>query len=107
LLNFCQQHDIQLEAWSPLKRGELLDDPVLIELSKKYGKNTAQIVLRWDLQKGIIVIPKSVHKERIRSNADIFDFELSEEDIKKIDLLDNNGRTGAHPDSFLEYFEKK
>jgi len=107
LLDFCQQHNIQLEAWSPLKRGALLNHPVLAELSRKYGKNTAQVILRWDLQKGVVTIPKSVHKERITSNADIFDFELSEEDLKKIDNLDSNGRTGAHPDYSLNYFEEK
>lgn len=107
LLDFCVQNKIQYEAWSPLKRGGLFDDPVLKELAEKYNKNIAQIVIRWDLQKGVVTIPKSSKKERIISNADIFDFELSDEDIKRIDALDKNDRTGAHPDHFMEYFANK
>ncbi|MDR2121727.1 MAG: aldo/keto reductase [Flavobacteriaceae bacterium] len=107
LLDFCKQNTIRYEAWSPLKRGELFNDPVLLELAGKYHKNVAQIIIRWDLQKGVITIPKSTKKERIISNADIFDFNLSEEDMQKIDALNTNDRTGAHPDHFLEYFAKK
>lgn len=67
-------------------------------LAAKYGQNPVQIVLRWDIQKGVVTIPKSVTSERIISNADIFDFELSDEDMAKIDKLDKNGRIGGHPD---------
>lgn len=107
LLDFCKKNQIQYEAWSPLKRGALFNDPLLLELAHKYNKNVAQIIIRWDLQKGVVTIPKSTKKERIISNADVFDFHLSDEDVKKIDSLDSNDRTGAHPDHFLEYFAKK
>ncbi|WP_128331068.1 aldo/keto reductase [Apibacter sp. HY039] len=107
LLNFCSQNGIQAEAWSPLKRGGLFNNPLLKELAEKYSKNIAQIIIRWDLQKGVITIPKSTKNERIVSNADVFDFQLSDEDVQKIDALDTNDRTGAHPDHFMEYFAKK
>jgi methylglyoxal/glyoxal reductase len=100
LFDFCRAHDIVYEAWSPIMRGAVNDIPLFRELSEKYKKTPVQIVLRWDLQKGIVTIPKSVHKDRIKSNADIFDFELSAEDIQRIDALDKNKRFGAHPDTF-------
>ncbi len=100
LIDFCQSHNIVYEAWSPIMRGKVNEIPLFNELSKKYSKTPVQVVLRWDLQKGIVTIPKSVHKERIQSNADIFDFELSDEDIRRIDTLDKNERFGAHPDTF-------
>ncbi len=99
LLDFCKQHNIQYEAWSPLMQGKIFSIAVLKELAEKYGKNVAQIVLRWDLQKGVITIPKSTHKERIEANADIFDFQISEEDMAKIDALDRNERIGPNPDT--------
>jgi len=100
LQDFCRLHNIWYEAWSPMMRGEITKVPLMNQLAKKYGKTEAQIVLRWDLQKGIITIPKSVHKERIEENAKIFDFELSADDIQKIDSLDRDKRFGAHPDTF-------
>lgn len=100
LLSFCQTNNIQLEAWSPLARGRFFDDPILQELAKKYGKTPAQIILRWDLQTGVVTIPKSVHEHRIIENANIFDFELSNEDILKIDSLNKNERVGSDPDNF-------
>ncbi|MED4400391.1 aldo/keto reductase [Metabacillus fastidiosus] len=100
LLSFCQNNNIQLEAWSPLARGRFFDDPILIELSQKYEKTAAQIILRWDLQTGVVTIPKSVHEHRIIENANIFDFELSNEDIAKIDSLNQNERVGSDPDNF-------
>ena len=81
-------------------RGKVNDIPLLNKLSEKHQKSPVQIVLRWDLQKGIVTIPKSVHKERIEHNADIFDFELTLEDIDLIDALDKNYHFGAHPDTF-------
>lgn len=104
ILSFCKDHDIQLEAWSPLMRGQVLDNKTILDLSQKHKKSPAQIILRWDLQHGVITIPKSTHKERIAANADIFDFELSEEDMKRMDDLDAEERTGAHPDHFMEHF---
>jgi len=93
-------HQIQCESWSPLMRGKIHDIPLLQALSAKYSKNIVQIVLRWNLQKNVVVIPKSVHSERIELNADIFDFELSSDEVKAIDALDCNTRTGADPDNF-------
>ena len=107
LLDFCMKNKIQYEAWSPLKRGALFNNPLLLEIAKKYNKNVAQIIIRWDLQKGVVTIPKSTNKDRIISNANVFDFHLSDEDIKRIYSLYCNDRTGAHPDHFLEYFAKK
>lgn len=97
---FCRKEGIQLEAWSPLMRGEVMNVPEIVELSKKYGKTPAQIVLRWDLQHGVVTIPKSVREERIRENADLFDFELSAEDMAKLDALNRNHRFGPDPDNF-------
>jgi diketogulonate reductase-like aldo/keto reductase len=100
LLKFCEKKKIQYEAWSPLMKGKVSDIPLLVEIANKYKKNPVQVVLRWNLQKGIVTIPKSVHKERIKSNAEIFDFELSEKDILRIDALNKNERIGADPDNF-------
>ncbi len=100
LLTYCQSRNIQFEAWSPLIKGQVNDIELIKEIGQKYGKTPVQVVLRWDLQKGVITIPKSIHKERIISNATIFDFELSSEDIQAIDTLDKNYRLGAHPDTF-------
>lgn len=99
LRNFCKEKGIQMEAWAPLIRGQL-NIPVLHKLAQKHGKTPAQIILRWDLQNGIVTIPKSVHDTRIRENADIFDFELSSEDMKEIDTLNQNYRWGPNPDNF-------
>jgi diketogulonate reductase-like aldo/keto reductase len=81
-------------------KGEVNTIPLLIEIAKKYGKNPVQVTLRWELQKGIVTIPKSVKKERIAENGNLFDFELTKDEIEKIDALDRNKRTGAHPDTF-------
>ena len=100
LMKFCNDKGIRLEAWSPLMQGRILEIPLIKQLAEKYGKNPVQIVLRWDLQHEVITIPKSVHKDRIISNADIFDFEISDEDMKLIDKLDQNTRIGPDPDNF-------
>lgn len=99
---FCAANGIQVEAWSPLAKGKYFDAPVLKELAEKYEKTPAQIILRWDFQNDIVAIPKSTNKDRQQQNADIFDFELTEEEIKRIDELnlDEKGRTGPHPDEF-------
>lgn len=90
LRRYCKEHNIIPEAWSPLGRGEALENPVLKELSKKYNKSVAQVILRYDVQNGIVTIPKSVKEERICQNADIFDFELLPEDIEMIDSLNRD-----------------
>ncbi|GAA4279288.1 aldo/keto reductase [Aquimarina mytili] len=100
LIDFCRQHHIQYEAWSPMMQGKIFELSILDDLAKKYNKTVAQIVLRWNLQKGVITIPKSVKKERIISNADLFDFNISDEDINYIDALDKNHRNGPDPDNF-------
>lgn len=104
LLAYCQQEGIQLEAWSPLKQGQLLADPTIVEIAEKYGKSPAQVILRWDLQTKVVTIPKSIKEQRIIENATIFDFELSAEDMEKIDGLNKNERVGPNPDDFTVGF---
>jgi 2,5-diketo-D-gluconate reductase A len=100
LREFDRAHGITTEAWSPIARGAVLDDPVVGSLADKYGKTPAQVVIRWHLQLGNVVIPKSVTPERIRQNLDVFDFELADDDIAAISGLDRGGRTGPNPDRF-------
>ena len=100
LVDFCLKNNIRHEAWSPLMQGKVLDLPEIKAIAEKYGKSTAQVILRWDLQKGVITIPKSVHKERIISNAEIFDFSLSDEEVKTLDSLDKGERNGPDPNNF-------
>ncbi|XAH89955.1 aldo/keto reductase [Bacillus paramycoides] len=97
---FCKEQGIQMEAWSPLMQGQLLDNETLQEIAHKYGKTTAQIILRWDLQNEVVTIPKSTKEHRIIANADIFNFELTKEDMEKIDALNENHRVGPDPDNF-------
>ncbi|MDN7242429.1 aldo/keto reductase [Planococcus sp. N028] len=97
---FCKEQDIQVEAWSPLMAGALLDQPVLQEIADKHNKTIAQVILRWDLQNDVVTIPKSIKEHRIIENADIFDFELSEEEVDRIFDLNQNSRCGADPDNF-------
>ncbi|WII39961.1 aldo/keto reductase [Paenibacillus thiaminolyticus] len=100
LRDFTKKHAIQLEAWSPLMQGELLNHPLLKEIADKYGKSIAQVILRWDLQHGVVTIPKSTKEHRIVENASLFDFELSPEDMDRIDGLNENRRIGPDPDNF-------
>lgn len=98
---FCKENDIQVEAWSPLMAGNgLLENDVLKEIAKKYNKTTAQVVLRWDLQSQVITIPKSTNEGRLIENIDIFDFNLSKDDMDKIDSLNKDLRVGPDPDNF-------
>ncbi|WP_134701042.1 aldo/keto reductase [Ammoniphilus sp. YIM 78166] len=98
LHDFCKKHGIQLEAWSPLMQGGLLEDPTLVEIAKKYNKSTAQVIIRWDIQTGVVTIPKSVKPHRIAENADVFDFELTPEDMDQINALNQDKRMFADPD---------
>ena len=103
LRGYHAEHGIATEAWSPIGQGKgLLDDPVLTGLAQKYGKSPAQVVLRWHVQLGNIVFPKSMHAERMRENIDVFDFELAGDDMQKISALDRGtgGRLGPDPDRF-------
>jgi len=99
---YDEEHGIATEAWSPIAKGEALEDPVIGEIAARVGRTPAQIVLRWHIQRGNIVFPKSVTPARIRENFEIFDFELEEDDLELIDELDRGeaGRTGPHPDRF-------
>lgn len=97
---FCKEQGIQMEAWSPLMQGQLLDNETLQAIAEKHGKTTAQVNLRWDLQNGIITIPKSTKEHRIIANADVFNFELTKEDMETIDALNENHRVGPDPDNF-------
>ncbi|MGM7701425.1 aldo/keto reductase [Pseudalkalibacillus sp. Hm43] len=97
---FCDKENILVEAWSPLMHGKLLDHPTLKEIGEKYGKSPAQVILRWDLQHNIITIPKSVNPSRIRENSELFDFILTDDEMKKIDQLNENERFGPDPDNF-------
>ena len=100
LRQYCKEQGIQFEAWSPLMRGQLFDNDVLKEIGKKYNKTPAQVILRWDLQHEVVTIPKSVNEQRIIENASIFDFELTKEEMDRIDALNENKRIGSDPDNF-------
>ncbi|WP_121613048.1 aldo/keto reductase [Mesobacillus foraminis] len=100
LQQYCREHEVQLEAWSPLMQGQLLDNPELQGIANRHGKSVAQVILRWDLQNGVITIPKSIKENRIIENSSIFDFELSSDDMEKIDGLNKNERVGPDPDNF-------
>jgi len=100
---FCEDHNIKVESWSPIGGSagadNILNEPVLKNIGEKYGKSPAQVILRWHIQLGLIVIPKSIHEERIRQNIDIFDFELSEDDMAQIATLETGTRQGPDPDT--------
>jgi len=98
--NYCDENDIYLEAWSPLGGGAVLGDPRLKKIADKYNKSVAQVILRWDLQRDIITIPKSVHEARIVQNADVYDFELSDDDVKEINGFDTEKRSLWYGDFF-------
>jgi methylglyoxal/glyoxal reductase len=101
LLALCRDHNIQVEAWSPLMRaGPLLQDPALVEIAKRHQKSVAQVVLRWDIQSGVVTIPKSAKPARIVENAAIFDFALSAAEMNAIDALERNQRAGPDPFNF-------
>lgn len=103
--DYCREKGIQVEAWGPLMQGKGdLSDPLFVELGKKYKKSPAQIILRWHHQNGVLAIPKSITSSRIRENLDIFDFELTGEDMEKIDGLNRNKRLSADPDTMMNGF---
>jgi 2,5-diketo-D-gluconate reductase A len=100
--SYGREHGIATEAWSPIAQGAVLDDPTITEIALRVGRTPAQVVLRWHLQRGDIVFPKSVTPSRMKENFEIFDFELESDDMEAISALDRGeeGRTGAHPDRF-------
>ncbi len=97
---FCADHQIAVEAWSPLARGHVLSDPVIESIVGRTGKTPAQVVLRWHIERGDIIFPKSVTPDRISENIDIFDFELAGAEVEAISLLNRDERTGPDPDKF-------
>ncbi len=102
LIDFCQSKNIAVQAWSPLggDGAPILKDEIIIKLAEKYNKTPVQIILRWNIQRNVIVLPKSVNKERIASNIQAFDFELTTEDMNTINNLNKNQRVGGDPDNF-------
>jgi 2,5-diketo-D-gluconate reductase A len=97
---FRAEHQIAIEGWSPLGKGGVLEDPTIQSIAARAGNTPAQVVLRWHIQRGDIVFPKSVTPDRIQENIDIFDFELPATDVEDITLLNKNERTGPDPDKF-------
>ncbi|HEY0576160.1 MAG TPA: aldo/keto reductase [Pseudonocardia sp.] len=100
LRKYHKAHGIATEAWSPIAKGEVLGDPVITSLAEKYGRTPAQVVLRWHVQIGNIVFPKTVNPDRMRENINVFDFELAADDVASIESLNTNYRTGPDPDTF-------
>ena len=99
LLDFDEKNGIRHEAWSPLTRGRRLDDPVVTEIARKHERTNAQVILRWDLQLGVVTIPKSIHRERILENSRVFDFQLDPDDMARLLALDEGSRIGPNPDT--------
>ena len=93
LLQFCKNNQIQLEAYSPLTRGERLNHATVITIAQKHDKTAAQILIRWSLQHDLVVIPKSIHEKRIKENSEVFDFQLEEQDMKLLNSLNEDLRT--------------
>ena len=100
LHEYCKANGVQLQAWAPLAKGKIFEDEKLIKLAGKYGKSAGQFVLRWQLQCGVITIPKSIKQDRIISNADIFDFEIDQQDMKAMESFDIGTRIGPNPHDF-------
>ena len=100
LRQFCADKQIAVEAWSPIARGKVLDDPTITAIADGHGKTAAQVVLRWHIQRGDIVFPKSLKPERVRENIDIFDFELTSSEMEAISALNRDERIGPDPDTF-------
>jgi len=99
--DYCAKHEIKVESWSPLGRGNLLEEPTINHIAKKHGKSPAQVLIRWHLQHDLVVIPKSVTPSRIKENAQVFDFSLSLNEMNQIDALNKNERFGSNPDELL------
>lgn len=99
IIEYCTENNIQVVAWGPIMRGKIFSLPLMLDLAEKYNKSIAQITLRWHIQNGVIPIPKSSNEERIKANIDIFDFNLSNEDMKKIDSLNSNEDVSGVPDN--------
>lgn len=103
MIEFNNQHHIVTQAWAPLGRGRIFEEPIIKSLAQKYGKSPAQIILRWHLQNGLSFIPKSAHASRIKENADIYDFELTHDDMLKMDSINKNVRISQEPELVYEF----
>ena len=99
LLMYDLRNGVRHEAWSPLTRARSLDNPIITEIARRCGKTSAQVILRWDIQLGVVTIPKSIHRERILENSKVFDFELAHDDVARISALDTGTRIGPNPDN--------
>ncbi|MBX9958329.1 aldo/keto reductase [Peribacillus simplex] len=99
--DYCAKHEIKVESWSPLGRGNLLEEPTINHIAKKHGKSSAQVLIRWHLQHDLVVIPKSITPSRIKENAQVFDFSLSLNEMNQIDAINKNERFGSNPDELL------
>jgi 2,5-diketo-D-gluconate reductase A len=97
---FDADHEIATEAWSPIAQGKVLTDPTIVRVAERHGRTPSQVTLRWHVQRGDIVFPKSVTRSRVEENFDIFDFALTEDDMREITALDRGERTGPDPDTF-------
>lgn len=97
LLDYCNKNGIVLEAYRPLTNGKRIDNEIITGIAKKYGKTNAQVLIRWSIMHGCLPLPKSVHKERIEENINVFDFELSQDDMNAIDSLNENFRLSPDP----------
>ena len=100
LRDYAAKHDIKIQAWSPLMQGKILKNATLQTIADKYNKSVAQVVLRWDIQRDVLLAVKSVHPERMQSNADVFDFALEQSDMDKINEMNEDLRVGPNPDEF-------
>lgn len=100
LREFGKMHDIKIQAWSPLMQGQLLNHSEILAIAAKYNKSAAQVILRWDIQQDILLVVKSVHADRMISNSDVFDFKLEQEDMDRLNALNESLRVGPDPDSF-------
>ncbi|KAL3947805.1 aldo/keto reductase [Lentilactobacillus hilgardii] len=102
MVDFDRDNHIVTQAWATLGRGRIFDDPVIIKIAESHGKSAAQVILRWHLQRGDAFIPKSVHPQRIQQNADIYDFELSNDEMNQVDGLNRNTRISQEPEMVYE-----
>lgn len=100
LRDFCEKHNINIQAWSPLMQGKLLTEPAIVEIAEKHQKTPAQVILRWDIQQDILLVVKSVREQRMQSNAAVFDFELDDADMSRLNELNESLRSSPDPEAF-------
>jgi diketogulonate reductase-like aldo/keto reductase len=100
LRDYCASHGVTLQAWAPIMRGRVAGIPEVVEIGRRHDKSAAQVAIRWILQHGVTTVPKSVHRDRVAENADVFDFALDDSEMAALDALDRAERIGGHPDQF-------